>query len=139
MPVTIKLTDVADVDNPILGDIHLEKGNYVIIGDGSATFSNAVAQAIRYRLNFFLAEWFLDEREGVPWFQSILIKSPDLTAITSLFRQVIEGSPGVVDVPELTLDLDRTTRILTVVFNANLTDGTTLDSAQFAPFIVEIP
>ncbi len=138
MPVTIKTTAVSTIDNPVIGDIHLEKGSYVVIGDESSTFPDAVAQGIRQRLLFFQTEWFLDSQEGLPWIQSVFVKNPDLAAIRSLFRQVIAESPGVDDVISLELDFDPGSRDLQIDFKANLADGSVLDSADFAPFIVRV-
>lgn len=137
MPVTLKLTHTVDADNPVLGDLHLDKGSYVVIGDTAATFPEAVAQAIRSRLQFFKNEWFLDKQEGTPWYQAILVKSPDLRAIKSLFRKIIQDTPGVAEVGVLDVSLDRSTRELDVTFKCNLTDSQVLDSRNFAPFIVK--
>ena len=125
-----------------MGDIHLEAGSYVLIGDtigSTGTFSAAVAQTIRNRFLFFKSEWFLNTAEGVPWIQSILaVKSPDLSAIRSLFSRLISETAGVSSLVSIELNFDRSARSLTVAFKANLEEGTLLDSAEFAPFILEV-
>lgn len=136
MPVTFKLTTVADLDNPIVGDIHLQNGSYVIIGDTPETFAEAVAQTIRNRLAFIKGEWFLDKREGTPYFEQIWVENPDLSLIRSIFKSVIGETEGVASVDKVELSLNRSTRELTTDFIAKLVDGQTLDSRDFAPFIM---
>lgn len=135
MPVSLRLTASVDADNPVEGDFHLVDGSYEVIGDAAETFADSVAQKIQNRLLFFKGEWFLDQREGTPWFESILVKSPDIGAIRSILRNVIAGTDGVAGVERVGLDFDRSARTLTVSFAAQLTDGTLLE--RDLPFIVE--
>lgn len=138
---TLKLTTVATAENPIVGDLYLDPatGSYVVIGDTADTFAEAVAQGIRNRILFFKGEWFLDTREGVPWIQRILGHSPDLGAVRSILRNVIEGTEGVAGVTSIDLELDHSNRKLAVAFVADLEDGTTLDSSDTpTPFIVSL-
>jgi hypothetical protein len=55
-------------------------------------------QKIRQRLLFILGEWILDTRLGVPWFEEILVKNPDLRLIQARIRDVILSVPGMVNV-----------------------------------------
>jgi hypothetical protein len=135
MPVSLRLTSTVDADNPVEGDFHLVNGSYEVIGDTAETFKDAVAQKIQNRLLFFKGEYFLDQREGTPWFESILVKSPDLGAIRSILRDVIAGTDGVAGVERVELDFNRSARTLAISFAAQLTDGTLLE--QDLPFIVE--
>lgn len=138
MPVTLKLVTSVDPDNPVEGDIYLQNGSYVVIGDTPETFAEAVAQTIRNRLLFIKGEWFLDTTEGVPYFDDIWVVNPDLSLIRAIFKKVIRETDGVADVIDLDLALDRETRELTVNFEARLVDGTTLVSKDFAPFVVRM-
>lgn len=65
---------------------------------------DAVAQSLRTRLSLFQGEVFWDEAAGTPYFQTILGKQAPLIAVREAFRQVIAGTPGVLDVVSLTLD-----------------------------------
>src|SRR4051812_29811299 len=79
---------------------------------------DATMQRIRIRFKWFLGEWFLDTRQGVPYFQSVLIKNPDSILIATIFRQVLKTTPGVKRVLSFRASLDRTTRELTTVWSA---------------------
>lgn len=95
----------------------------------------AVAQRVRCRFLFFLGEWFLDTRLGVPWYQRILIKGADLTSIEAIFRNVLRMTPGVASVKSMSSSLDTQLRKLRVDYEAILEDGSIL-RAQDEPFIL---
>lgn len=95
----------------------------------------AVVQKVRIRFKFFLGEWFLDTRLGVPYFQNILIKNPDPSVISAIFKKVLRTTPGVTAVRTFDATLDRVARRLTVDFLAVLDDGS-VAIAQAEPFII---
>lgn len=96
---------------------------------------DAVIQRVKVRFRFFLGEWFLDQRLGVPYYRDVLIKNPDTLLISSIFREVLLTTPGVKSVEYFKADLDRQTRKLSVDFLAHLSDGSTI-VAQAQPFII---
>jgi hypothetical protein len=93
-----------------------QKGPYFIHG------ADAVAQHLRIRLRFYLGEWFLDTRVGIPFYTQIFVKNPNLAAINTVFRRAIVSTPGVEILERLDLALDSATRQLTLEFTAKL-DG----------------
>lgn len=95
--------------------------------------AEAVAQAVFIRLRFFKGEWFLDEDAGTPFYEHILVKAPQADLIRAAFRDRILETPGVSDVPSLTLDYDGPTRSLEVSFTA------TTDFGAFAGELVVSP
>jgi hypothetical protein len=97
--------------------------------------AEAVAQRIRTRFRFFLGEWFLDQRLGMPYYSRFLVKNPDLVLITNTFRQALLDTPGVASVRAFTLDFDRPARILSMDFEAQLENGAII-VAQDEPFIL---
>lgn len=99
------------------------------------TGGDAILQRIKVRFRFFLGEWFLDTRLGVPYFRDILIKSPDLILVSAIFRQVLLTTPGVKSVASFTSTPDWSARLLTADFEATLDDGTRI-VAQAEPFII---
>lgn len=99
--------------------------------------AEAIEQRLRNRLRFFLAEWFLDARLGVPYFRDVLVKNPDLDLVRSIIRRVILGTPGVASLRKFDVELDRLARRLDVTdFEAILDDGSPLRPDE--PFIVEV-
>ena len=88
-------------------DLALFEGDLVLITD-----ARAVSQRVENRFRFFLGEWFLDLREGVPYFTEILIKGPDVRVIRQLFLRVITETPGMSDVLEFDMQYDSAARAL---------------------------
>ena len=84
-------------------------------------------QKLVIRFQFFLGEWFLDRRIGIPYFQSVLVKNPNIPFVRSVFRQTILTTPGVADLQNYDLDYDPLTRKLEVDFEAVKDDGAILD------------
>jgi hypothetical protein len=101
------------------GDLEFSDDNDLILIDGV----DAIRQHITIRLQFFQAEWFLDERIGIPYYQEILRKAPDLNVVRSIFREAILTTPGVIAVTDLVTEYDGTTRTLTVSFSAQTEEG----------------
>lgn len=95
------------------------------------------AQRLFDNLCFFLGEWFLDQREGIPYFEKIIGQKPDLAIVDTLYRRAVRATPGVANITSLTLGFDRATRALSVQFTATLKDGSTITEADIGrPFIV---
>lgn len=95
------------------GDLVITGGQLELVSDLAA-----ISQSIRTRLRFFLGEWFADESIGVPWFQSILVKAPNLGAIRSTLRNEILATRGVASVTTFDFTFDGATRTLSVRFSA---------------------
>lgn len=86
-------------------------GRLVRAADGEA-----IAQAIRIALSIFQGEWFLDTTRGLPYYQEILVKNPNVAQIRRVIADRILSVPGVLDLVSLTLDFDRAARTLSVSF-----------------------
>lgn len=82
-----------------------------------------VAQQVKIRLWFFLGEWFLDVRDGVPYYRDILVKRPERDVVEGIFRGEIESTPNVRTVDQLSLDFDSLGRRLDVQFTAQTDFG----------------
>lgn len=117
------LTTVVNALNPVEWDLTLDAtGNLVFV-----TGADAVAQRVRSRLQFFRGEWFLDTRQGVPYFEDILVKNPRRELVVSLLREAILETPGVASITTFSLSIDNATRSASVTFKALTTDGDTVD------------
>lgn len=130
--VTLELVVSVDAENPVEGDLRLEGGDLVWLTDPM----EIIAQKLRVRFRFFKGEWFLDLTQGVPYYQSILVKAPSRTVLEAIFRQVILSTPGVVSMDLLTVALDNVTRELSVEFRARVDGGRIFDSRDYGPFLV---
>jgi hypothetical protein len=130
-----------DDENPIVGDRLIRNGQLVLAGEGQTEpFSHYVAQNLRQRFLRFKGTWFLDLREGIPYFERVLIKAPDLRALESMFKiEVIQKTPGVASINFFQLSFDRANRLLGVDFSVRAADGSTVTAADISasgPFII---
>lgn len=112
MPDDLKL-------DPVTRDLDLSTGDLVIITD-----LDALAQNLRVRLQMVKGEWFLDQRLGVPYFDVVFVKSPDLQLIASTMQRTILATDGVNKILTYKQDLATNTRTLTVTFSVDTTFGT---------------
>jgi len=95
----------------------------------------AIEQNVRIRLQFFFESWFLDLRQGIPFFRDILIKAPNMILVDSLFRNAVLSTQGISAVPSFSSAIDTASRLLTIRFTAIMDTGQTL---EFAPFVLEV-
>lgn len=126
------LAAAVDADNPVEGDLWLSE-----TGDARATetLEEEVVQQLAIRLRFFLGEWFLDGREGIPFYRDVFKKNPSLPLLRALYRRVIATTPGVDSVRAIELEVDAA-RVARLGFEAVLSDGAVLTFEDFLPFVV---
>lgn len=114
--------DIALDLNPIspnLNDLLIVDGDLVIISS-----TQEILQHILQRLRFYLGEWFLDNTQGVPYYQQILVKNPDLGNIDAVLQNAITQTPGVDLLQTFSSNLENGTRQLFVSFSCLTTSGT---------------
>jgi hypothetical protein len=102
-------------------DLALSDGSLVLIR--AETDARVITQRIENRFRFFLGEWFLDTREGVPYFQEVLIKNPDIEVLKRLFSNVIATTPGVAEVTDIVMSYEPSTRTLSYAWAAETDTG----------------
>lgn len=113
-------------------DLLITKGQLVLVTD----VAECAAIELRNKFLFVLGEWFLDTREGVPYFQKVLVKNPDVFVIRSIFSQIIRNQQGVKALLDLTVK--RTTdRKATFSFRAQADNGKIITGGSGQAFIVE--
>jgi hypothetical protein len=95
-------------------------GDLVIDANGVKFTSGveSIAQAVQQNLRFFRGEWFADEDIGIPYFEEIFVKNPDLAAVREWFRRTILETVGILDIVSLDLSFDAATRKITVTYRA---------------------
>lgn len=115
--------------DPDTGDLLLSSGDLTLVRDVPA-----IRQEAELRMKFFLGEWFLDTTAGLPYFQNILVKAPNLNAIKSVLSDEIAAVVGVKSLTSLNLNYDRVARTLSVTWSATTDVGeliqSTVDLAQ---------
>jgi hypothetical protein len=100
------------------GDLELEAGDLVLV-EGN----DAIASSLAARLQFFRGEWFLDTAVGVPYFEVLLRKNPDLAVVREVLRTEALGTTGVGAVDSLELDYLGESRELVVSLVARTDAG----------------
>jgi hypothetical protein len=109
-------------------DLQLDPDDWDLVIEGAdlqiLDKSDAIAQHVQQRLWLFQGEYFLDETVGVPYFQSILKKRPDLYVVDAVLKDTILNTPGILELISFDLDYNASTRSLRVVnFKARALDG----------------
>ena len=99
--------------DPDTNDLILAGGDLVLVKDVAG-----IRQEAEIRMGFFLGEWFLDQTQGVPYFQDIFVKAPNLTAIKTILTDAVLETQGISSLTSLELDYDRSARKLSVVWSA---------------------
>ena len=94
-----------------------------------------VLQRFIVRAKWFRGEWLLDQNQGTPWYEQVLVKNPNPVVIGQIFKRVLLSTPGVLAVLSFAAQYSATTRSLTLSFSAQLTDDTTLTASDLA-FII---
>lgn len=91
-----------------------------------------IAHSLRNRLRFFAGEWFLDTRLGVPYFQLVLVKNPDVDVIRRLLVSVITETSPLIEIQSLDLEITPE-RVLLVTFQLRVAEDTIYldDNNQF--------
>jgi hypothetical protein len=110
------------------GDLDLSRPGFI---DGR----EYAAQKIRQRLAFLLGEWFVDQSLGMPWFEGILVKDPNLEWIRGVLRREILSIPGIIDCPLMVVTEPDAGRVATCTFRAVWKDGTPIDETISPPQI----
>ncbi len=100
------------------GDIAIENNSFVLI-EGQ----EEIEQNLTQRLRMFYSEWFLDLREGVPYFEQVLKKVPDPVVLDSIFKRAISQTPGIEEILEFNMDVDASTRKLSLSMRCRTRDG----------------
>jgi len=107
-------------------DLYLDSsGNIATLEDKPV--GPLLTQRIKHRLQTFRGECFLDRSVGVPYFDEVMKKNPDLSRIRSLLASVINGVEGVKKILSLTVLFAPKTRNLSVNFRVLTSEDTVVE------------
>lgn len=116
-----------------MSDIELGTDWDLLVADGELTLTTgigAIEQHLRQRLKTFYTEWFLDTRIGISSRENILIKNPDPVIIDTIYKQVVLGTPGVVELLDWKLEVDSEIRQLRLTFRAQTDTNEILEYSE---------
>lgn len=98
-------------------------------------FASVVRQTILDGLALFQGEWFLNQNDGFPWFQSVFgVKLTTAAQVDALLRAYLLGVPGVASVVAATV-FNRALRLFSYTFQAFLSNSQTLNGSSSGPTI----
>lgn len=100
------------------GDLGFNE-NYDIV------LNNNVSQTICIRLLWFLGEWRWDDEMGLPYFEDLFVKEPDIQYFEELITEEIFNIDEVIEVEHVEILVDSKTRTASIFFVA-ITDLETI-------------
>jgi hypothetical protein len=106
-----KITDFGLDDD---GDEYADSTGLAMTGD-----LPGIKQQVTLRLGFFKGEWFMNEDTGIPWYEEIIVKNPNLIRIREIFRDAILSVTGIREVTFMDLLFSTYARTLSVQFRAS--------------------
>ena len=100
-------------------DILLDSSGDIVISEkGDIVLRNSVAQKINIRLRWLAGEWRWDEDEGLPYFENLMIKDPDIDIFESYVREKIFEVDEVIKVGDVKITFDSKTRKAKIAYVA---------------------
>ena len=99
-----------------------QDGDLQISENGDISLTESIIQAIRIRLLWFFQEWRFAPRYGVPYYEEILVKNPNLARIRRIIKNEILSVEGVNSVKHVTVDYDKPSRVARISYAAMI-DG----------------
>jgi len=112
------MTLITDAADGVLGDIKITDGDLSL-----SIERDAIVLQLSQKLKFFFAEWFLDQRLGVPYFERILNKSTEPELIDSTLKDVVLSTPLITRITQWVIEVDRDNREMRLQMAADSTYG----------------
>lgn len=103
-----------DEDN----DIFVENNDIVLI-----TGTEEIRQRLLQNLKSFQGDWFLNLQNGVPYFQEIFRKDYDVEIISTVLKNTILNTLGVLELLNFDIEIDDVLRTLKLDFDVNTYRG----------------
>lgn len=99
-------------------DLKLDKaGDIEISENGDVALTQSVRQAVSIRLRWLFGEWRFAPENGVPYFDEILVKRPDIDRIKQILREEIMDVDGMTDVKNMKVSIDSVSRAAFISFD----------------------
>lgn len=74
--------------------------------------------AVEIRLRWLFGEWRFSPEAGVPYFDRIMVKKPDIEGIKQIIRTEIMAVDGMTDLKNLEISIDAKSRVAAITFEA---------------------
>ena len=99
-------------------DLLFLKNDFLIVKD-----IDKVAQSLKQRLSFYQGEWFLDTTVGIPYFEEIFVKNPNIPDIESIYKVEIVETEDVNEILEFNSSFTNDIRTYDLTFSVNTVFG----------------
>ena len=102
-------------------DLALDKDTHDLIYTGADLSMvdelDQIEQSLKERLLFYRQEWFLDTTSGLPLYDEILVKNPNVPNIENIIKAEIMDTPGAVELLSFKSEFDAQARSYSVSFS----------------------
>ena len=85
------------------GDLHINER-------GDIELTTSVGQSVRVHLLWFFNEWRFAPQFGLPWFEDVFVKNPDIQRIRRIIRDEAEKVEAVAEARNVNVNVDIHTR-----------------------------
>jgi hypothetical protein len=102
-------------------DLALDRTNHDLIYDGADLLMvdelDQIEQSLKERLLFYRQEWFLDTTSGIPFYDEVLVKNPNIPNIENIIKAEIMDTPGAIELLSFQSEFDAQARSYSVTFS----------------------
>jgi uncharacterized protein (DUF2164 family) len=95
----------------------------------TSTLSEFVSQKIENKLMFFKAEWFLNFELGIPYFDNIFVKNPDINLINTIFIREIRSIEEIIEIIKFETEYNPQLRTYAIDYEIKISDGTIVENS----------
>jgi hypothetical protein len=86
-------------------------GDLAVDERGDVALTNSVVQAVQIRLRWFLGEWRFAPLYGVPYYEEVLVKNPNIGKIRTALRNEAISVDEVIDAVNIVINADSAGRL----------------------------
>ena len=99
-------------------------GDLSVSASGDISINDGVCQAVRIRLLWIFGEWKFAPEYGIPYFEYMLVKNPDIELIRRIVRDGAMSVDKVADVRNIGIEIDKRLRTLFITLEIITDDNT---------------
>ncbi len=89
----------------------------------TSTLTEFVSQKIENLLSYFYGEWFLNFEGGIPYFEKIFTKNPDINLVNTILLRQIKTIDEIIEIIKFETIFDVALRTFSVDFEVKASDG----------------
>ena len=113
-------------------------GDLIINETGDIELTDSIRQAIKIRLLWFAAEWRFDTEAGIPYFEKVFVKNPNLLKIRGIVRAQIIAVDGVDSVQSIDISVDKITRSALISYVVHIGNDNFKDEVRIFERVKEV-